>query len=115
MNNEVVRYTLNSESEQPSFAFALLTGPIPCVDYYLYKENQLEDAIAQLKAEHAKGYHLARIYLPEFSTHDRTWRLREFMELDADGKLTWLEFGDRLLHVKWYLDAGIWLNKEEKI
>ena len=112
MSNEIIRYHLESESKQPKFAFVLLTGGVPCVDYYIYQEDELENAIAQLKAEYAKGYHLAKLYIPKFCTHDRTWRLKEFMELDLDGKLVWMEFGETHLHVKWYLDAGEWLNKE---
>lgn len=114
MVNEIARYKMNTKTEDPRFTFVLLTGGVPCVDYYLYQENELEKAISQLKAEHAKGYYLARIYITKFSNRDRTWHLKEFMELDVDGKLIFMEYGETHLHVKWYLDSGVWLNKEDE-
>ncbi len=107
-----MQYKLESKNENPRFSFALLTGDIPSVDYYIYQEDELEQAIAQLKSERAKGYD-PRLYVPKFSNSDRTWRLKEFMELDIDGKLVWMEHGETHLHIKWYFDTGEWLNPKE--
>ena len=109
----ITRYRLKDEFTQPPFEFVLLTGDIPCVDYYLFKEDEFEQAMAQLKAEFAKGFDMARILLPQFCNHDRTWRLKEFMSLDIDGNVRYERYGETHLHVKFYLDAGEWQNPRE--
>lgn len=110
--NEIVRYDLKDKQTQPPFEFVLLTGDIPCVDYYLYSEDQFEDAMCQLKKEFAKGFDMAQICIVQFSNHDRTWRLKEFMKLDTDGKICYERYGETHLHIKFYVDSGEWLNSK---
>lgn len=110
--NNIARYILADETVQPQFEYFVITGS-SYVDYYLFTEDELEEAIAQLKSEYNKGHHTARICVPHFCCNDRTWRLEEFMSLDCRGKVYFERYGDGLLHVKFYMDAGVWLNPRE--
>ena len=93
---------------RPPFSFILLTGEC-YMDYYLFKEDELEEAISQLKAEYAKGEEIAYIGIPRFCNNDRTYRVKEFMKLDCNGKVYFEECGETHLHVAFYTNHGLWL------
>ena len=106
---EIPRLILDKK-RKPPFSFILLTGDT-WQDYYLYKENELEEAIHQLKVEFAKGEELAHICVPRFCNYDRTYRVKEFMKLDMDGRVVFEEFGETHLHIAFYTNRGLWLNE----
>ncbi len=108
-----MKYHLENKTTEPNFAYAVLTGS-SYVDYYLFKENELEEAMAQLKKEANAGYKTARIAIPHFSTGDRQWRLRTFMNLDYNYKILFDDAPHTLLHIKYYMDAGQWLNPRKE-
>ena len=110
--NEIIRYNLEDKQTKPPFEFVLLTGDIPCLDYYLYTEDQFENAIEQLKKEFAKGFEMARVCIVQFSNNDRTYRLKDFVRLDIDGKVCYDRYGETHLHIKFYIDSGEWKNPE---
>lgn len=108
--SKVQKFRLIDKTTQPPFAYVLLTGD-SYVDYYLYYENKLEEAISQLKAEYNKGYHVAKLTIPYFHTSNRDWRLQDFMHLDYNGMVIYDRYiANTLLHIKFYMDAGQWLN-----
>ena len=104
-----MKYNLFDKNTEPEFAYAVLTGS-SYVDYYLFAENELEEAMLQLKKEGLAGFRTARIVVPFFSTGDRTWRFKTFMNLDFHNKVIFDDVPRVLLHVKFYTDAGQWLN-----
>ena len=66
-----------TKSDCPNFAYMLLTGS--CFNsYYLYQEDELEDAMQQLRIEHIKGHKIAYIGIP-YLCPDGTYRLKEYM------------------------------------
>ena len=109
---EIMRYHLLDRLTKPDFAYMILTGS-SYVDYYLFKENELEEAMLQLKKERNKGFNTAKIVVPYFSTGDRTWRARTFMNVNHNNKIIFDDTPSTLLHIKFYVDAGQWLNSNE--
>lgn len=108
-----MHYNLIDKQTQPEFSYVVLTGST-YVDYYLFKEDELEDAMIQLKKEANAGFNTARIVVPHFSTGDRTWRFRTFMETNIYHKVMFDDVPHTLLHIKHYMDAGQWLNKRDE-
>lgn len=106
-------YQLKDKTTQPDFSYVVLTGS-SYVDYYLFKEDELEEAMSQLRKEASAGYLTAKIVVPHFSTGDRQWRLRTFMNLNYDHKILFDDTPYTLLHIKHYMDAGQWLNPREE-
>lgn len=106
------RFNLTDKKEEPPFEYILLTGSSFC-DYYLYKENELEEAITQLKTEYLKGFITARIYRKDFRNYDRTWGVEEFFSIDYNGKLKFEDCPGGGLHIVFYINAGEWLNPKE--
>ncbi len=109
----MIRYNLTDKKVNPPFEYILLTGSSYC-DYYLYKEDELEDAIMQLKAESLKGFATARICRKSFRNYDRTWDVEEFFSIDWNGKLRYEDCPDLGLHIVFYINAGAWLNPREE-
>lgn len=106
----IKRFNLIDKKQEPPFEYILLTGHCYC-DYYLYKEDELEEAISQLKVEFSKGFHTARLCRKEFRNYDRTWCIKEFFSIDyCTGKLTYEDCPKRGLHIVFYINAGEWLN-----
>ena len=107
-----MRYILPDKNTEPKFKYAILTGST-YVDHYLFAEDELEEAMAQLKKEAIAGFRTARIVIPHFCP-DRTWRFMTFMNLDINHKILYDECPHTLLHVQFYLDSGTWLNPKEE-
>jgi hypothetical protein len=110
---EIKRFNLTDKKQEPPFEYILLTGHCYC-DYYLYKENEIEDAITQLKAEFSKGFTTARIYRKSFRNYNRTWATETFFSIDyCSGKLKYEDTHHIGLHVVFYISAGEWLNPRD--
>lgn len=109
-------YELQDKSIEPGYEYILLTnnnlgGTCVYLDYYLYKYDEFEEAISQLKIEYAKGNVHARICVPQFNTTDRTWRVKDKFKVDYNSeRVVYLEYGDVGLHFMFYCNAGKWLN-----
>ena len=107
------RFNLTDRKQEPPFEYILLTGSSYC-DYYLYKLDELEEAIIQLKAEHLKGFRTARLCRKSFRNYDRTWDIEEFFSIHPrTGKLFYEDVPDTGLHIVFYINAGQWLNPRE--
>lgn len=100
-----------SKTDNPPFAFILITGS-SYVDYYVYQEEELELAISQLRAEHAKGYQTAYIGVPHYCENDGTYRVKHHIKLLFNGKIEYEEYGRVVLHVAFYTESGKWLNSK---
>lgn len=105
---------VKSDFDKPEFSYILLTsekrvgymGYTP--DYYLYYEDELEDAFTQLHVESAKGIDHAFIGGIEESI-DGSYKVIELFYLYDDEILVGNE--EELLHFNWYVHAGNWLNQ----
>lgn len=111
---EMIPRLILRKDERPPFSFILLTGD-SYMDYYLFTEDELEEAMAQLKAEYAKDNTIAYLGIPKFCNHDRTYRVKEFMKLDCYGKVYFEEFGETHLHIAFHTNHGLWLNERDDI
>lgn len=103
----MARKIILEKTDRPGFEYLLLTGS--CFNsFYIYQEDELEQAMAQLKAEHAKGNRIAYIGVPKKCT-DGTYRLKKYMHLE-NGKVVYDEYSRMGLHVAFYVQAGRCLN-----
>ena len=110
-----MKYTkVKSDFDKPEFKYILLTnekiggymGYTP--DYYLYYEDELENAFKQLHVESARGIDHAFIGGIEESV-DGSYKVTELFCLDDNKILVGNE--EELLHFNWYVHAGNWLNQ----
>ena len=115
---EFQRFDYTDKKKCPPFEYVVITDSHECdlcdyVDYYLF--NDFDRAYNQLKTEIAKGKDMATLYTIHFNTVDRTYRLaKSFFHRYGHG----IVFDDRPdveLHVAFYINAGRWLNPEEKL
>lgn len=91
----------------PDFTFMLLTGS--CYNsYYLFREHQFDEALSQLRAEHAKGHNIAYLGIVHLC-NDGTYRLKRYVGM-KNGQTVYDEYGKIGLHVQFYLNAGQCLN-----
>ena len=117
--DEFKRFDYTDEKKCPPFQYVVLTDGgnskylADYLDYYLF--NDFNKAYEQLKIEIAKGLDFAGLYTISFNPYDRTYRLaKSFFNRYGIG----IVFDDRPdieLHVAFYINAGRWLNPEEKL
>ena len=117
--SDIIRFGLTDRKVEPPFEYVLLTNKKSrfgsYLDYYLYGQDELEEAIYQLKVEVARGHSHARIYKKDFINHDRTWRLQELFGISySTNKLVYFEYGETQLHIVFYMNAGEWLNPDKE-
>lgn len=108
------KYFLVDRMTKPSFDYILLSGEY-YNKYYLYRANEFEQAYDQLKAEFAKGIHLAVLCDLDFNTRTREWRAHPLFRCSRrDERVFYDPYQQIMLHIKWYCDVGEWLNPREK-
>ena len=104
------RYDLTDKTREPEFEYILLTGS-NYVDYYLYNEDELEEAFDQLRAEAAKGYRTASLCRKHFSNYDHSWRAERLFKIDCNHKVVLNDDPQNVcLHLAFYINAGWWMN-----
>lgn len=107
------RYTLTSKQSHPEFNYLVRSNDN--LDYYLFEG--FNDAVDKLKevSLSSKGK-IGLLYEPYFNTKKREWYAQNSFT-SYDGELEYHKFGEILLHIKFYVDAGEWLNplKEEAL
>ena len=93
--------------EYPGFQYMLLTGS--CFNsYYVFQNDELEKALQQLRAEHAKGHQIAYLGIVHLCP-DGTYRLKKYMRFE-NNQTVYDEYGRIGLHVQFYMEAGRRLN-----
>lgn len=109
-----MKYNLADKTTKPDFDYILLSGAY-YNKYYLYCADEFEQAYDQLKAEFAKGRHLAVLCDLDFNTQSREWRAHPlFRSSSIDDKVFYDPYQKTMLHLKWYCDVGEWQNPREK-
>lgn len=109
-----MKYKLANKITKPDFDYILLSGAY-YNEYYLYRANEFEEAYDQLKAEFAKGRYLAVLCDLNFNTKSREWKAQPLFRCSQHkDKVFYDPYQQTMLHLKWYCDAGEWLNPREK-
>lgn len=110
----IKKYVLPDRTTKPHFDYILLSGRY-WTKYYLYKANEFEQAYNQLKIEFSKGYDLAVLCELNFNTKSREWRAQPLFRSTHKKKaeVFYDPYQDTMLHLKWYCDAGEWLNPRD--
>lgn len=110
------KYNLIDKTTEPEFDYILLSGEC-WTKYYLYRADEFEKAYEQLKVEFSKGYDLAVLCELKFNTKSREWRaqplFRSTMKKNGN-KVFYDPYQKTMLHLKWYCDAGEWLNPRDE-
>ena len=110
----MTKYNLIDKTTRPEFDYILLSGNY-WTKYYLYRSDEFEDAYNQLKSEFAKGFKLAVLCEPSFNTNSREWRAHPLFKSTHKKKteVFYDPYLQTMLHLKWYCDAGEWLNPRD--
>ena len=109
------KYNLPDKTTKPEFDYIVLSGSY-WTEYYLYRADEFEDAYNQLKSEFAKGFDLAVLCDLNFNTHSREWRAQPLFRSMQKSKteVFYDPYQKTMLHLKWYCDAGEWMNPRNK-
>lgn len=108
------QYFLKDRKEKPLFTYAIFDTEDYSDEYFLYPDNELEEAFLKLKELSIKyGDFRIGIYEIEFDTEDKEYRFRKTY-IVINNKIIYNKSYDVELHCKFYLDGGYWGNPREK-
>ncbi len=101
------QYTLPDEYTIPDFYYILLVWKDHSWSYYLYTEDEIEEAMNRMKVLGIQG---ETIYLASYYKEiDNTYKIQKEFEFDGN-KIICPMYREHQLHYKFYCDSGEWLN-----
>jgi len=112
----VPKYRMDTNTDKPLFTYLVKTVGSDTSDfnYWLYNNfhKAFDKMVALSIASQRNGCGIAVIYTPHFINATREYKVKESFKA-SDGIARFDEHGDIHMHLKFYIDAGNWMNPEE--
>ena len=103
-----MRYSLKDKVTEPGFNFFVKINN-PSAGYFLY--NSIEKAMEKARILSLATSKIVYIYEPTKNSYGE-WVMEKTFKYSY-GKSTYYDYRQTELHVKFYLEAGEWLNPNE--